>query len=355
MKTRPHRLLGILALFLPLVMVSGCGGGGGGHTSSDAIEILRQDGLEFILEPAVPAGPLGTQMEFVFRVENQGLGPRTLELRPRGDQAGGRTCLGTITYDDGSGNRSVVYTLSCYDTASIVVQPGDPAWVGRFVWDQVRQDNGQAATPGYYTFSIVLDNLYVDGKKPADWPTFEVRGENRVYCHSSEPWVDPRERLREEGLIVSLGLDKVIYRKGEPIPIWFEVKNEGTQTRTLEARVPPPMPDFAPTSRLMRGAATRSGEFLTYMGGFMYYTPDGHDYVPARSFSGTTTITKQVAPGETIHFLDYVWNQVNGDGSPAQAGYYDAYMVIFDLYVDGEHLCEPIFEVDVCAPIRIDE
>lgn len=348
------------ALLLPLLLLCGCGGGGGGRpqTPTDAIEILRQDGLLFILEPNVPATPMGDEMPFWFSVQNEGLKARTLELRPRGDQAGGRTCLGTISCDDGAGNSPVVYALSRYDSVSKELQPGEEICLVQFVWNQIRGDNGEAASPGYYDLAIVLDNLYVDGKKPANWPTFEVRSERRVNFQKSVPWVDPRELLRAEGLVVSLGLEKVIYQKGEQIPIWFEVKNEGTQTRTLEARpmILGSLPAGDGFGRSKGGADMRGGELETCSGGFMYYTPDGHDYVGAGGFVRYDTVRMDVPPGETIRFIEYVWDQVNWDGSPAQAGYYDAYIRVCNLYVDGRQLRETLsFEVDVSAPIRIDE
>lgn len=95
---------------------------------------------------------------------------------------------------------------------------------------------------------------------------------------------------------------------------------------------------------------------LSYAGGFMCYTPDGHDYMRAWGFGSSDTISKQIAPGETIRFVESVWNQTNWDGTPARAGYYDAYIVVHNLYVDGRKLRDwPNFEVDVSAPIRIAE
>ena len=358
MRARSIAALKKAALLLPILLLCGCGGGGRPETPKDAIEILRQDGLRFVLEPNVPATPMGDELPFWFSVQNEGLKARTLELRPRGDQAGGRTCLGTISCDDGAGNSPVVYALSRYDSVSKELQPGEELCLVQFDWNQVRADNGEAATPGYYNLAIVLDNLYVDGKKPANWPTFEVHGARRVNLQKSVPWVDPREVLRAEGLIVSLGLEKVIYQKGEQIPIWFEVRNEGTQTRTLEAR---PMVlgsslAGAGFGQSKSGMAMRGSELETCSGGFMYYTPDGHDYVGAQGFVRFDTFQMELRPGETIRFIEYVWDQVNWDGAPAQAGYYDAYMRVHNLYVDGRHLSDALsFQVDVTAPIRIDE
>ncbi len=350
------------SLLLPLVLLCGCGGGGGGGTTpqKDSIQILRQDGLVFTLEPNMPATPMGDQMSFWFSVTNDGLtSTRTLELRERSDEQGGRTSLGTITYEDGAGNRSLVYALSRYDGVSMEVKPGESVCLAKFDWNQIRQDNGEAASPGYYDLAIVLDNVYVDGKKLANWPTFEVRGETRVNFMKSGPSVDPRELLRAEGLIVSLGLQKLTYQKGAQIPVWFEVTNAGSQTRTLEARIPVDVGSLSSATGIRRfgsGHTTRSNQLATYMGGFMYYTPDGHDYITAWGFGSTDPVSMQIAPGETIRLVESVWNQVNRDGTPAGAGYYDAYVSLSNLYVDGRNLGNaPNFEVDVTAPIRIVE
>lgn len=350
------------ALLFPLLLLCGCGGGGGNGgagSQPDAIEILQQDGLRFSLEPEGPT-VMGDEMVFWFRVENDGLKTRTLELRPRGDEPGARTCLGTISYDDGSENHPVVYELSRNDAVSVQVQPGEPASLVEFAWDQIRQDNGEAAIPGYYDIAIVLDNLYVDGKKPADWPTFEVRDERRVYFRPpGDPgWVDPVEKLRTEGLIISIATDKQVYQKGEPIPIWFHIRNEGYQTRTLEARPIALGMSYGSTkaSHLKGNVALQAEGPPSYVGGVQYYAPDGQ-YKVATGFQDYGTISKQIALGETIRFVEYVWDQVKGDGTPAQAGYYDIFICLFNLYVDGQGLGYngTGLSPEVCATIRIDE
>ena len=358
MRARSIAALKKAALLLPILLLCGCGGGGGGTAPrTDAIEILRQDGLLFILEPNVPATPMGDELPFWFSVQNEGLKARTLELRPRGDEPGGRTCLGMVSYDDESGNHPVVYELSRSDVTSVQIQPGETICLVQFDWNQIRQDNGAAASPGYYDLAIVLDNLYVDGKKPAKWPTFEVRGARRVNFQKSVPWVDPRELLRAEGLIVSLGLEKVIYQKGEQIPVWFEVRNEGTQTRTLEARpwVLGSSLAGAEARRPHRGATLQSNGAETYSAEFIYYPP-GSGYEMAWGFASGDCISKDIAPGETIRFVESVWDQVKADGTPAKAGYYDVGMCVYNLYVDGRKLADvPNFMVEVWNTIRIDE
>lgn len=90
-------------------------------------------------------------------------------------------------------------------------------------------------------------------------------------------------------------------------------------------------------SRLTRGRALQAEGLPSYLIGIQYWGPDGR-YAVAKNSWGYDSITKTIAPGETIRFVELVWDQVKGDGSPAEAGYYDIFSCLFNLYVDGQGL-----------------
>ncbi len=155
------------------------------------------------------------------------------------------------------------------------------------------------------------------------------------------PPIDLTELLTKEKLITGIDSDKTVYKKGETIRVWFWVRNDGANTRTLT----------------FHRTYDETGEHAySYSGGFYYYTPDGRDYVLAWWSGSYDILTKEVEPGETIHLVDAVWDQVNSDGTPAGLGYYDVSLRIDNLYVDGRKLADvSTFGVCLMKQIHIQE
>jgi hypothetical protein len=133
-----------------------------------------------------------------------------------------------------------------------------------------------------------------------------------------EPPLDPKEALHQEGLSLALKSDKAVYQKGEMVRFWLSVANTASRTRSLELH---PLYD-EPGAR-------------TYGYGVFYYDPNGHDYQGVWGTNCTEQITRQIHPGEEIRLVEVVWDQTTLDGSAAGLGYYDAFVVLSNLYVDG--------------------
>ena len=137
-----------------------------------------------------------------------------------------------------------------------------------------------------------------------------------------DQYPDLSKMLEDQGLIVRLKTEKPDYKQGEPILFCFSVKNQGTQTHTIELR-----PWYW------------NEEGFTYSGSISYRGTDmwSDDLVFQLRLSDKPKFV--IAPGNEIKLVEITWDQKTIQGTMAQPGFYCIGITLYNLYVDG-HLID---------------
>ena len=162
---------------------------------------------------------------------------------------------------------------------------------------------------------------------------------------SHQPIIDPDpdpidllKVLEDQGLIVRLKTEKPEYKQGEPICFWFSIKNQGTQTHTIELR-------------------PYNGEqgSLTYRGNIAYYGTDMTRFDPVFQVESTVMPKCEIVPGAEVRFIEIVWDQklqwttsLGQQGTQVPPGFYILFIDLYNVYIDGHVISDKKTTSGIC-------